>query len=59
MTDVDVHALVAPYALDALDAVERRQFELHLAACDQCWGDVLGAMEASERLEAIRPTVRT
>lgn len=32
----DIHDLVAPYALDALDAEERAEFELHLEGCDRC-----------------------
>jgi anti-sigma factor RsiW len=32
----DIHDLVAPYALDALDAEERAEFERHLADCEQC-----------------------
>jgi anti-sigma factor RsiW len=39
-----VHDLVAAYALDALDDSERREFEEHLATCDQC----------SEELESLR-----
>src|SRR2546422_449482 len=31
----DLHELVAPYALDALDEDERERFERHLADCDQ------------------------
>ncbi|MEP6909723.1 MAG: anti-sigma factor [Actinomycetota bacterium] len=32
----DLHELVAPYALDALDADERERFERHLAECERC-----------------------
>jgi anti-sigma factor RsiW len=32
----DIHELVAPYALDALDESERAEFERHLAGCDRC-----------------------
>ncbi len=51
----DPHALVGPYALDALDAADRRHFEQHLAVCDACWTAVLTAMEVSARLDVIRP----
>ena len=32
----DIHDLVAPYALDALDEEERAEFERHLAGCGRC-----------------------
>src|SRR5438105_14664349 len=32
----DLHELVAPYALDALDDDERERFERHLAECERC-----------------------
>ena len=32
----DLHALVAAYALDALDDAERGEFEAHLSTCDSC-----------------------
>jgi anti-sigma-K factor RskA len=32
----DLHDLVAPYALDALDADERKRFERHLEECAEC-----------------------
>jgi anti-sigma factor RsiW len=32
----DIHELVAPYALDALAADERAEFERHLADCERC-----------------------
>jgi anti-sigma-K factor RskA len=35
-----IHELSAGYALDALDADERRRFEEHLAECDRCREDV-------------------
>jgi anti-sigma-K factor RskA len=36
----DRHTLVGAYALDALDDVERRAFELHLETCDDCRAEV-------------------
>ena len=30
------HDLAAAYALDALDAGERAEYEVHLAGCEQC-----------------------
>ena len=44
-----VHDLVAAYALDALDDSERREFEEHLATCEQC----------SEELEGLRAAAGT
>jgi anti-sigma factor RsiW len=32
----DIHDLVAPYALDALDDEERAEFERHLESCSRC-----------------------
>ena len=32
------HDLAAAYALDALDAGERAEYEVHLAGCEQCRG---------------------
>lgn len=32
----ELHELVAPYALDALDLAERESFERHLSACQRC-----------------------
>lgn len=55
----------AAYVLDALEANERREFELHLAECGQCRADVssmaplpgmLGRMDASE-LEPAPPAI--
>lgn len=36
ISSTDVHLLVAPYALDALDAHERNRFEDHLEHCETC-----------------------
>ena len=38
--NTDLHALSAAYALDALDADERTEFENHLPGCDMCRRDV-------------------
>ncbi len=42
----DLHDLASAYALDALDDIERREFERHLDGCAQC----------SEELESLRDT---
>jgi anti-sigma-K factor RskA len=39
-TNEDLHELLAAYALDALDADERRAFEEHLAGCEPCRADL-------------------
>jgi anti-sigma-K factor RskA len=46
----DVHALVGPYALDALDEGEERSFEQHLALCERCREDLAGLREAAASL---------
>ena len=40
MTNQQLHDLTAAYALDALDADERRAFEAHLAGCEHCRADL-------------------
>ena len=34
----DLHTLLAPYSLDALESVENARFEAHLAECEGCTG---------------------
>ena len=46
----DVHALVGPYALDALDEAEERSFEEHLALCERCREELAGLREAAASL---------
>ena len=46
----DVHALVGPYALDALDDDEERSFEEHLALCERCREELAGLREAAASL---------
>lgn len=41
-----MHTLTGAYALDALDDVERRRFESHLAECDDCQHEV-GELQAT------------
>ena len=45
----DLHSLAAAYALDALDADERTEFEAHLSTCIDCTRDVaeFGAVATS------------
>jgi anti-sigma-K factor RskA len=46
----DPHASVAPYALDALDPQEEREFEEHLATCERCRVELAGLREATAAL---------
>ncbi|MFJ9246344.1 anti-sigma factor domain-containing protein [Streptomyces sp. NPDC101776] len=46
----DLHSLAAPYALDALEPDERRQFEKHLRGCDRCAEEVRAMAEDAVRL---------
>ena len=51
----DVHSLVAPYALDALDEGEEREFEEHLADCERCREELAGLREAAAALAFTTP----
>jgi len=44
------HELAAAYALDALDADERRTYEAHLAGCELCQDDVASFRETAAAL---------
>jgi anti-sigma-K factor RskA len=46
----DIHALSGAYAIDALDDVERAQFERHLAGCADCRAEVDSLREAGGTL---------
>ncbi len=46
----EAHALVAPYALDALDDDDQRAFEGHLASCERCTEELAGLREAAALL---------
>jgi len=46
----DLHSLAAPYALDALEADERRRFEKHLKGCARCAAEVRTLAEDAARL---------
>ena len=45
-----IHDLAAAYALDALDDSERREFEAHLADCEQCSDELEGLSDAAAAL---------
>ena len=38
--NADIHGLSGAYAVDALDDVERAEFERHLAQCPECQAEV-------------------
>jgi anti-sigma-K factor RskA len=46
----DLHSLMAPYALDALDADERTRFEAHLEQCATCQSELVGFQATAARL---------
>ncbi len=43
----EIHALTGAYAVDALDDIERAQFERHLAECASCSAEVLELRETA------------
>lgn len=47
---IDMHSLMAPYALDALDLDERDRFESHLDQCVDCQVEMAGFMATAVRL---------
>ena len=57
----DLHTLTGSYALDALDGLERGQFERHLRRCPSCAAEVGELRETVTRLAmtaAVRPRGR-
>lgn len=46
----DIHALSGAYALDALNDLERAEFERHLATCDSCHAEVESLRDAAGQL---------
>ena len=50
MTSPDIHALGGAYALDAVDDLERRAFDRHLAECEACTVEVAEYREVTGRL---------
>jgi anti-sigma-K factor RskA len=50
MEPADVHTLIGPYALDAVDETDREAFEGHLAQCESCREEVAGLRSAVVRL---------
>jgi len=52
----EIHALSGAYAVDALDDLERAQFERHLAECPDCRAEVDSLREAAGLLAETVPT---
>jgi anti-sigma-K factor RskA len=48
--ETGIHELTAAYALDALDADERRAYEEHLAGCDRCREELTSFLEVTAAL---------
>ena len=48
--EAGIHELTAAYALDALDAEERRAFEAHLATCESCQEELASLASTTEAL---------
>jgi anti-sigma-K factor RskA len=46
----EIHALIGAYVLDAVDDLERAQFDRHLRECGECRAEVDQLREASARL---------
>ncbi|MDX6278661.1 MAG: hypothetical protein QOJ72_2789 [Nocardioidaceae bacterium] len=46
----DLHSLLAPYALNALDSWERERFEIHLEQCADCRAELAGFVGTAARL---------
>lgn len=46
----DLHSLMGPYALDALDSHERARFETHLDQCADCRAELAGFEATAARL---------
>lgn len=51
----DVHALSGAYAVDALDDIERAQFERHLVECAECLAEVDSLREGAAMLADVAP----
>lgn len=50
MTTVDLHSMIAPYALNALDSQERARFDIHLQQCAHCRVELAGFHATAARL---------
>ena len=49
----EFHESTGSYALDALEAAERAEFEAHLATCEPCRDEVVQFRETAAELSAL------
>ncbi len=61
--EAEIHLLAGPYALDALDDIERARFDRHLATCEPCQNETYELLATVARLgeadaEAAPPAMR-
>ena len=56
MNNDDIHGLSGAYAVDAVDDVERAQFEAHMADCSQCRDEVASLRGAAGELSSVTLT---
>ncbi|HEY7721021.1 MAG TPA: anti-sigma factor [Pedococcus sp.] len=54
--NADIHGLSGAYAVDALDDVERAEFESHLAQCPECRAEVESLRAAAVQLTRVTAT---
>lgn len=52
-----LHALAAPYALDAVDDLDRRRFEAHLDDCETCADELSGFAITASRLGSAQAVI--
>lgn len=48
--DSEIHLLVGPYAIDALDSIERARFERHLPTCEVCRDEAAELLATAAKL---------
>ena len=56
MNTDEIHGLSGAYAVDAVDDVERAQFEAHVAGCDECRAEVASLRAAAGELALLTVT---
>jgi anti-sigma-K factor RskA len=55
MNDEDIHSISGAYVVDAVDDVERAQFDEHLQSCPPCKREVKGLQRAVVELSQVTP----